>query len=580
MTMIEKKLVRVSILLVLLILMAIAIVQANESPAAKVQKARETLSVYTQNADLTDEQLHEMANALNWLTWFGTEDSVKEIIPLLADERLGTQARTALINIPGEAGRKALRESLDSLSGLSLVGVILSLGEMKDEASREKLVELTESDDKTVAEAARSAVAKLDAVPVEPFVFEAVEPVEPVKPIDISNINIATILKTSLTDESDIEKLNLWSQVVSPDAKSIELLLNVYESYSPENVPGPLADSLELLCKRTFEPSAAVNVLKKAFARSSPEQKCFLISLFVQIGNNDALEQIARSAGEKEERVIDAATRVLGEWINMDAAPFLILIAEKHSLQKYRIRAVRGYLRLVRQMGATPDTKIQMADAIVPFVEREEEKRLLAELYSQIENERTDRLLFDGKTFNGWEGDTEKTFRIENDAIVGGSLETLVPQNMFLCSTERFRDFTLTLECKIVGEGGNAGIQFRSERIPDHNEMIGYQADMTSDGLYWGRLYDESRRNDFLAETDTEMIKKIWKPNDWNQYKIVCWGNRVKLYLNNILTVDYKETDPNVPLDGVIGLQIHGGAAGEASYRNIRIERYTRSLAE
>ena len=32
--------------------------------------------------------------------------------------------------------------------------------------------------------------------------------------------------------------------------------------------------------------------------------------------------------------------------------------------------------------------------------------------------------LFDGKDFAGWEGDTEKTWRIEDGAIVGGSLDT------------------------------------------------------------------------------------------------------------------------------------------------------------
>ena len=40
--------------------------------------------------------------------------------------------------------------------------------------------------------------------------------------------------------------------------------------------------------------------------------------------------------------------------------------------------------------------------------------------------------LFDGKTFAGWEGDTEKTWRIEDGAIVGGSLDSTVPRNEFL----------------------------------------------------------------------------------------------------------------------------------------------------
>ena len=37
--------------------------------------------------------------------------------------------------------------------------------------------------------------------------------------------------------------------------------------------------------------------------------------------------------------------------------------------------------------------------------------------------------LFDGKTFAGWEGDTNKTWRIEACAFVGGSLKEKVPRN-------------------------------------------------------------------------------------------------------------------------------------------------------
>lgn len=49
---------------------------------------------------------------------------------------------------------------------------------------------------------------------------------------------------------------------------------------------------------------------------------------------------------------------------------------------------------------------------------------------------------------------------------------------------EDYGDFELRLEAKLVGPGENAGIQFRSERIPNHHEVIGYQCDM---GLAGGK---------------------------------------------------------------------------------------------
>jgi len=103
------------------------------------------------------------------------------------------------------------------------------------------------------------------------------------------------------------------------------------------------------------------------------------------------------------------------------------------------------------------------------------------------------------------------------------------------------------------------------------NEMIGYQADMTDTANYWGAIYDESRRNRFIAEPPKELIQRIFRPNDWNEYEIVCRGKNVKLYLNGTLTVDYMEQDENIPLRGFIGLQIHSGPPSECWYRNIRI---------
>ncbi|HLK31311.1 MAG TPA: family 16 glycoside hydrolase, partial [Puia sp.] len=54
--------------------------------------------------------------------------------------------------------------------------------------------------------------------------------------------------------------------------------------------------------------------------------------------------------------------------------------------------------------------------------------------------------LFDGKSFAGWEGDTVKTWRIENNSIIGGSLKETVPHNEFLSTSQGYEDFELTLE--------------------------------------------------------------------------------------------------------------------------------------
>jgi hypothetical protein len=180
--------------------------------------------------------------------------------------------------------------------------------------------------------------------------------------------------------------------------------------------------------------------------------------------------------------------------------------------------------------------------------------------------------LFDGKTFAGWEGDTKNTWKIEDGCIVGGSLDTTVARNEFLCTTKNYGDFELKVQFKLVGDRNhaNAGVQFRTKRIPKHHEVIGYQADIGQG--YWGALYDESRRNRVLAQPDKKLLDKAVKYDDWNEYVIRCEGPRIRLWLNGVLTVDYTEKDEKIDRSGVIGVQVHGGAKAKVFYKNIRLE--------
>jgi hypothetical protein len=182
----------------------------------------------------------------------------------------------------------------------------------------------------------------------------------------------------------------------------------------------------------------------------------------------------------------------------------------------------------------------------------------------------TTTVIFDGKTLEGWDGDTS-VFRVEQESIIGGQLKDKIPHNFFLSSKEEYSDFELTLEFRLIGEGTNAGVQLRSKRIPDHHEMIGYQADLGQN--YWGALYDESRRNKILAAPKKEGLDKVLKRDDWNKYRILCEGRHIQLWINDFKTVDYTEADAAIEQKGLIALQIHGGPPGEAHYRNIRIRR-------
>ena len=183
--------------------------------------------------------------------------------------------------------------------------------------------------------------------------------------------------------------------------------------------------------------------------------------------------------------------------------------------------------------------------------------------------------LSDGRTFDGWVGDTNKTWRMEDGAFVGGTLERKVPQNEFLRTTRSFTNFVLKVKFKLVGTHAdgfiNGGVQIRSEpaKTPP-NEMVGYQCDM-GEG-WWGALYDESRRNKVLIKPDPKAVEKALKKNDWNQYVIRCEGKRIRTSINGVEMIDYTEADDSLPQFGLIGLQVHGGGPAVASYKDVVVE--------
>ena len=176
--------------------------------------------------------------------------------------------------------------------------------------------------------------------------------------------------------------------------------------------------------------------------------------------------------------------------------------------------------------------------------------------------------LFNGRDLAGWEGDT-KLWLVEDGMLVGRSPG--IKYNDFLATVKTYRDFVLRFQIRLLDNQGNSGVQFRSQRVPPpSHEVSGYQADISAG--WWGKLYDESRRNRVLAGPPQDVLDKALKPADWNDYEIQAVGNKITLRLNGVTTVEYTETDAGIAREGIIATQIHSGGPMEVRFKNIRIK--------
>ncbi len=95
--------------------------------AGNAEKTQKFIAVLQSNAGL-----FEKARACQQLGEVGTKDAVPALAALLADEQLSAYARSGLEGIPDPSAAEALRTATSTLKGNQLIGVINSLGVLRD----------------------------------------------------------------------------------------------------------------------------------------------------------------------------------------------------------------------------------------------------------------------------------------------------------------------------------------------------------------------------------------------------------------------------------------------------------------
>lgn len=171
---------------------------------------------------------------------------------------------------------------------------------------------------------------------------------------------------------------------------------------------------------------------------------------------------------------------------------------------------------------------------------------------------------FNGTDLTGWSDDEAdmKYWSVSDGAVVGQSTEK-VPHNTFLWSDLPVADFYLACEVRLTPPGGNAGIQFRSQRADD-GHAVGYQADIGQG--WWGKLYHEHGRG--LLDNNPQGQRAV-KPDDWNRYEILAVGDSIWTAVNGQLCTALK--DPRGERTGRIALQIHSGPPIKVEYRGLKL---------
>ena len=316
------------------------------------------------------------------------------------------------------------------------------------------------------------------------------------------------------------------------------------------------------------------------------------------------LNPAAKSAfklGEWNRYRIEAIGNTLKTWVNgqevayfvddMDAKGFIGL--QVHSIGKKEDEGRKTYFKNVRIQ--TENLKPLPFKSPV-FVVSTLKNELTPEEKSQGW-----RLLFDGKTNQGWVGAYKNTFPEKGWNIADGILKIQKSDGSEstnfgdIVTTEEFAAFDLAFDFNIT-EGANSGVKyFVTLSEGNKGSAIGLEYQILDDALHPDAKMGRDGNRTLSSLYDLIKAEKqprfVRKPGEWNQGRVVVYpDNKVEHYLNGVKVLEYQRGSQayrdlvaiskyavwkqfGEAKQGRILLQDHGD---EVRYRNIKIKSLTK----
>jgi len=184
--------------------------------------------------------------------------------------------------------------------------------------------------------------------------------------------------------------------------------------------------------------------------------------------------------------------------------------------------------------------------------------------------------LCNGKNLDGWKVPKDNIWwKVEDGAIVAEN----GPQKKgsTLWTDKSFKNFEVAMEFK-CGDNIDSGVFLRTEKQQIQIGVSGsLKRDMTCSPYIPGHGYPVEAEE----AKGTKGVKSLLKFDEWNTLKIRVAGPHYMVWLNGTQVLDFNgetfETKggkkrPEVPEEGPIGLQLHGGKVMKVAFRNITLK--------
>ena len=180
--------------------------------------------------------------------------------------------------------------------------------------------------------------------------------------LESSEKEIRAVAFIALGETISLQRLSvLISQVIAPD-------------HSEDLPVARLA--LKTASVRMPDREACATELTTALNRSPVAVQTTLLEILGDVSGPTALKTIGRAAKSNEPQLQDTGSRLLGKWNNVEAAPVLLDLAKTAPANKYKVRALRGYLGLARKFSMPAEQRVEMCRNAFEATSRTAEHKL------------------------------------------------------------------------------------------------------------------------------------------------------------------------------------------------------------
>ncbi len=279
------------------------------------------------------------------------------------------------------------------------LAAIQAVGRLGDASAVPMLLKIATDEDAALSEAAKSALAALpgDAVNVElahsltEAKGKSLEVL--VELIGKRRINAVAEL-TKVLHGPDEAARNVALVALGATASPADLSLLISEVANASNADdAKLAEkALQTACVRMPDREATAAELAKNMSNSSPTAKASMLRTLGAMGGPKALETVSAAAKSGDPDLQDVGTQVLGAWMAADAAPALLEITKGSASDKFRVRALRGYLRIARQQKMPDAERLAMFRQGLELAKRPEERELTLDILKRCPSAETIQL--------------------------------------------------------------------------------------------------------------------------------------------------------------------------------------------